>query len=114
MLDEVHPDVPGESVRTAGNGHRDAATSVRDSAPDGTPHAAQQADPLPFLIADAEPAVLGRTVLAVAAMHEPDEHGRCRICSTRWRWRRSRGESWCSTRRMLWATLVGSQPAGAN
>jgi hypothetical protein len=71
---------------------------------------APQPDPLPCLIADAEPAVLGRTVLAVAAMHEPDEQGRCRVCAPRrpwWRWwSRDRGGA-CPTRRVLWSTLVG-------
>ncbi|HEY9472636.1 MAG TPA: hypothetical protein VIS06_02165, partial [Mycobacteriales bacterium] len=35
---------------------------------------------LPRLLADAPPEVLGRTVLAVATMHEPDPDGRCRAC----------------------------------
>lgn len=92
--------------------YRDVVTGVRDRNPGSA--SAANADPLPCLIADAEPAVLGRTVLALAAMHEPDENGRCRVCSTRWRWRRSRREAWCSTRRMLWATLVEGHPAGAS
>jgi hypothetical protein len=93
---------------------QDAASHVRDGGSRlvATPHS----DPLPFLIADAEPVVLGRTVLAVAAMHEPDENGRCRICSTHRWWPlrlRSRDESWCSTRRMLWATLAQNRSLGA-
>lgn len=114
MFDEEHPGGSGGVGRVPGDpGHRVVATSVRDEYQGLV--LAQHSDPLPFLIADAEPAVLGRTVLAVAAMHEPDEYGRCRVCSGHRRWRlrwRSRGESWCSTRRMLWATLVQSHPAG--
>lgn len=108
MVDEEH-----QGEFTAAN----TATGVTPAIgafPAGIP-SPERPDPLPSLIADAEPAALGRTVLAVAAMHEPDERGRCRVCGTRWRWRRAaRGQSWCSTRRMLWATLVGSQPAGSH
>lgn len=107
MVDEEHH---GESAGSAATGVAPAIEGY----PSGTP-SSERPDPLPSLIADAEPAALGRTVLAVAAMHEPDERGRCRVCGTGWRWRRaSRGQSWCSTRRMLWATLVGSQVAGSN
>lgn len=69
-------------------------------------------DPLPLLIADAEPAVLGRAVLAVAAMHEPDAEGRCRVCEANRRfrpWRRSRSATACPTRRMLWVALAGEE-----
>ena len=71
---------------------------------------------LPRLLADAPPEVLGRTVLAVATMHEPDPDGRCRACQPgerRW-WRRSRrrfGNYPCPTRRMLLAGVSTPYPA---
>lgn len=59
------------------------------------------------LLADAPPHVWGRTVLAVAAMHEPYPDGRCRWCRPDRRWwrvrRRPVGD--CRTRRVILAEL---------
>lgn len=62
---------------------------------------------LPMLLADAPPEVQGRALLAVAAMHEPDESGRCRWCGPRprfWR-RRRRSAELCRTHRVIVAEL---------
>lgn len=65
-------------------------------------------DPLPLLLAEADPVALSRTVMAVAAMHEPDATGRCPWC-TRHRpagWRRGRRATvQCQTRRVIVAEL---------
>ncbi len=57
------------------------------------------------LVISAPPEVWGRTVLAVAAMHEPDVRGRCRYCRPgrrrRWHWRRYGTCDPCPTRRLL-------------
>ncbi|HEX5493858.1 MAG TPA: hypothetical protein VFX70_04700 [Mycobacteriales bacterium] len=70
-------------------------------------------DRLPGLLAEADPAVLGRTVLALAAMHEAARDGRCRYCRPHqrrwWRWRGSADP--CPTRRVLAAELLTSPPA---
>lgn len=64
---------------------------------------------LPDLIALAAPETLGRVVLAIAAMHERDEHGRCRQCPphrpSRWRWWR-RSSQPCPTWRVMRAELL--------
>jgi hypothetical protein len=64
---------------------------------------------LPYLLADAPPDTLGRIALAVAAMHEVDEYGRCRVCidcqPRRWRWWRRGSERACPTRGVMWASL---------
>lgn len=57
------------------------------------------------LVADATPTVLGRTVLAVAAMHEPNECGRCPWCHPAARWWRRRPSGPCRTRRVIVAEL---------
>lgn len=44
-------------------------------------------DEVAVRVAEAPPHVLGRTVLAVAAMHEPDDRGRCRRCPRQYRLR---------------------------
>lgn len=68
---------------------------------------------LPELIADAAPEALGRVVLAVAAQHDLDADGWCRVCADhlprRWvRWGRASrpapGEP-CCTQRLIWAEL---------
>lgn len=67
-------------------------------------------DRLPGLLAEADPVVLGRTVMAVAAMHEADRDGRCRYCRpSRWRWWRHTAYP-CPTRRVMAAELVVSPP----
>ncbi|HEX5497136.1 MAG TPA: hypothetical protein VFX70_21445 [Mycobacteriales bacterium] len=65
---------------------------------------------LEVLLAGADHTELARTVLAVAAMHEPGTHGRCRYCqSRRWPWsRRPRGH--CPTRRVIVAELRTGRP----
>lgn len=70
------------------------------------------------LLAGARPETWGRTVLAVAAMHEPDQHGHCRYCRPdphdrpRWWRRRQRGPVQpCPTRRMLLAEVIAEPPA---
>lgn len=63
---------------------------------------------LAVLLADAPPEVLGRAMLAVAAMHEPDESGRCRWCGPHprfWRRRRRRCAEPCRTHRVIVAEL---------
>lgn len=66
---------------------------------------------LPGLLAEADSVVLGRTVMAVAAMHESDRDGRCRYCRPRrWRWWRGTADP-CPTRRVLAAELVAARPA---
>ncbi|HEX5496868.1 MAG TPA: hypothetical protein VFX70_20090 [Mycobacteriales bacterium] len=62
---------------------------------------------LPVLLAGADQTELSRTVLAVAAMHEPGADGRCRYCrpgrTRRLWWRRPAAE--CPTRRVIIAEL---------
>ncbi|HEY9474889.1 MAG TPA: hypothetical protein VIS06_13680 [Mycobacteriales bacterium] len=61
-------------------------------------------DDLTGLLAEAPPEAWGRTVLAVAAMHEPDGSGRCRYCRPDrrgWRWWRRPPARPCPTQRML-------------
>lgn len=64
---------------------------------------------LPQLLAESPTVVLERTVLAVAAMHDVDEHGHCRVCAEcrprRWRWWRRSPNYPCPTRRVMWAEL---------
>lgn len=64
---------------------------------------------LPQILADSPPVVLERTVLAVAALHETDEQGYCRVCvdcrSRRWRWWRRAPSYPCPTRRVMWVEL---------
>ncbi|HEX5495985.1 MAG TPA: hypothetical protein VFX70_15560 [Mycobacteriales bacterium] len=68
------------------------------------------------LLAGAPPEAWGRTVLAVAAMHEPDEHGQCRYCRPdpadrpRWRWWKRPAARPCPTRRMLLAEAATFPP----
>ncbi|HEY9472971.1 MAG TPA: hypothetical protein VIS06_03860 [Mycobacteriales bacterium] len=63
-------------------------------------------------LADAPPEVLGRVMLAVATMHEPDGQGRCRWCrptrSRWWRWARRGPQVPCPTRRVMAAELAVS------
>lgn len=78
-------------------------------------------DEVRTLVDDTPPAVWGRTLRVIAAMHEPDDTGRCRWCQprhrlgrrldrlTRW-WRRPDAE--CQTRRVIRAELrTGIGPA---
>ena len=66
-------------------------------------------------IVDASPEVLGRTVLAVAALHEPGPGGYCLVCVEcrphRWRWWRKEPGCPCPTRRAMAAELYAT-PAG--
>ena len=66
-------------------------------------------------IVDAAPEVLGRTVLAVAALHEPGPEGYCPVCAEcrprRWRWWRKAPGYPCPTRRAMAAELYAT-PAG--
>jgi hypothetical protein len=66
-------------------------------------------------IVDAAPEVLGRTVLAVAALHEPGPEGYCPVCAEcrprRWRWWRKAPRYPCPTRRAMAAELYAT-PAG--
>lgn len=65
---------------------------------------------VPQLLAEADPAVLARTVLSLAAMHEPDRSGRCRYCRpTQWGWWR-RTTHPCPTRRVMVAELRTATP----
>ncbi|HEY9471973.1 MAG TPA: hypothetical protein VIQ76_20395 [Propionibacteriaceae bacterium] len=80
--------------------------------------AAETADERPRLaevIVDAPPEVLGRAVLAVAALHEPGPEGYCLVCAEcrprRWRWWRKAPEYPCPTRRAMAAELYAT-PAG--
>lgn len=62
------------------------------------------------MIAEAPPEVLGRAMLAVAALHEDGPDGRCPVCAEcrprRWRWwRRSPGHP-CPTRRAMVTELT--------
>ena len=68
-------------------------------------------------IVNAAPEVLGRTVLAVAALHEPGPEGYCLVCAEcrprrwRWRWWRKAPGYPCPTRRAMAAELYAT-PAG--
>lgn len=62
---------------------------------------------LPVLVIGATRDDLARTVLAVAAMHEPGPHGRCPHCQPR-RWRRPTGP--CPTHRLVTAELTTLGP----
>ncbi|HEX5493457.1 MAG TPA: hypothetical protein VFX70_02635 [Mycobacteriales bacterium] len=64
-------------------------------------------------LAEAPPEAWGRMVLAVAAMHEPDDTGQCRYCRPdrhRWRWWRRLAARPCPTRRMLLAEASSIPP----
>ncbi|HEX5495707.1 MAG TPA: hypothetical protein VFX70_14140 [Mycobacteriales bacterium] len=62
------------------------------------------------LLAGADPVAVSRTVMSLAAMHEPDRSGRCRYCRAgRWLWWRRTGYP-CPTRRVLVAELRTAVP----
>lgn len=65
------------------------------------------------LTADTDAPALSRTLLAVAAMHEPDHRGRCRWCRPDiggWRWWQRAGCP-CPTRRVIDAHLAAAAQA---
>ncbi|HEX5494345.1 MAG TPA: hypothetical protein VFX70_07220 [Mycobacteriales bacterium] len=60
---------------------------------------------LPILVAGAHHDDLARTVLAIAAMHEPEPGGHCRWCQPQARWWRRRPAGPCRTHRVIVAEL---------
>jgi hypothetical protein len=85
------------------------AAELRAEAEAAQPPGVFDPERLPGLVAEAAPETLGRLVLALAALHEPDERGWCAWCVAcrpgRWRWRRRGPGRECPTRRVMWAEL---------
>ncbi|HEX5495577.1 MAG TPA: hypothetical protein VFX70_13490 [Mycobacteriales bacterium] len=61
-------------------------------------------------VADAGAITLARTIMALAAMHEPGPDGRCRWCRSHRRWRRRRRPGPCRTWRVIRAELRTGGP----